>query len=314
MIELTTHTMSDEATRRRFKSLAHLPTSSSFQVAELDLSAVVGAAVMERAHEQLSRRAERRAKKAEDERASEAAAKREREKDARRHGKSTLAYELEMMSLDDVDKARRRQELISQAALPAIEVGTEWEERWKQEQQDAAARRQVSFATMALRGFGATGPALGAAASSPEHGPLSRSPSHGPVSRSPRNSRTPEASPSTWPLPLSASPPTAELPSLSSSAEQSFFAAAQGLSPGGGTSLLRGAGTSTAAHNVVLGFNVALGETDVTDEEAPPLSAGWEHAAQGSAGGQPSAAAAGKKGRKQKGVTLLSNSSGGRSS
>ena len=158
VLELTSHSMSDEATRRRFKSLSHLPTSSSFQVAELDLTRAVSEAVLGRAHEQLARRAERRQKKADEERATELAARREREKDARRHGRSALAFELEMMSLDDVAKARRRQELMSQAALPAVEVAPEWEEQWRQQQEAAAARQQVSFATMAL-GFGATGPA-----------------------------------------------------------------------------------------------------------------------------------------------------------
>ena len=318
VLELTSHSMSDEATRRRFKSLSHLPTSSSFQVAELDLTRAVSEAVLGRAHEQLARRAERRQKKADEERATELAARREREKDARRHGRSALAFELEMMSLDDVAKARRRQELMSQAALPAVEVAPEWEEQWRQQQEAAAARQQVSFATMALKGFGATGPALGAA-SSPELGPVPRSPSSGPVAlspRSPRTSRTPDASPSMWPAPMSASPPTAELPPLSTSPMTSRGVDAH-ASLGGGTSLLRGAGASSAPppQPSVIGFNVASQSVDATDEESapPPLSAGWAHATQATAPSPGGAGTGGgKKSRKQKGVTLISNSSGGR--
>ena len=303
VIELVSHRMSDEGVRKRFKSLSHLPLSSSFQVAELDLSGIVSARVMKSAHEQLTRRVERRRAKLAEERAAEAAAQRDREERARKHGRSALAFELEMMSLDEVDAARRRQELMSTAMLPDVEVAPEWHEQWSQQQAAAAARQQVSFATMALRGFAATGPTL-AASASPEHGPSS--PSYGP-SRSPRNSRSPGASPSVtpsatpsgmWPaVVMPASPPTAELPPLRASA----------ATPAGGTSLLGGGTTSSTSNaiqqqneSVVVGFDVPTSAVDVADDDGS---------------GQPSSSvgSGGKKGRKQK-VTLLSNSSGGRSS
>ena len=41
---------------------------------------------------------------------------------------SALAFELEMMSLDEVEAARRRQELASQQALPTLEIAPEWED------------------------------------------------------------------------------------------------------------------------------------------------------------------------------------------
>ena len=123
VLELASHSMADEAVRKRFKSLGHLPSSATFTVAELDVSGLVSPAVRKRAQEQLTRRAERRRARAAEAAASEAAAKREREREARRHGKSALAFELEMLTLDEVAAARRRQELMARASLPSVEVG-----------------------------------------------------------------------------------------------------------------------------------------------------------------------------------------------
>ena len=167
IVELASHRHSEEGTRKRFKSLSHLPTACTFSVAELDLSGIVSPEVLQHSSDQLAKRAERRQKKLEEEKREEKA-QREKEKEARRHGRSALAFELEMISLDEAEAARRRQQLATDA--PAIEVAPEWQEQWQQQQQSQASRQLPSFATMALKGFAATRPALSSSLS-PELGP-----------------------------------------------------------------------------------------------------------------------------------------------
>ena len=55
IIELSCHRLADEATKRRFKWLCHLPQACTFMVAELDLSGLVSKRVLHSAAEQISR-------------------------------------------------------------------------------------------------------------------------------------------------------------------------------------------------------------------------------------------------------------------
>ena len=280
IVELASHRLCEEGTRKRFKSVSHLPTSCTFQVAELDLSGLVSPAVLQSSAEQLARRAERRSQRIKQEARAEAA-QLEKEREARRHGRSALALELEMISLDEVEAARRRQQLAAEAIQ--VQVGSEWEAQWQQQQQSIAARKVPSFAQMALKGFAATGPAL---SSSPEVGP-----SCSPLTPSP-----------TGPMPCGArwaraggSQPMPMLPPAAGSS---------GGGGGGGMSLLRP------------GESASELDAEGAEEDAPPppLSEAWASSSvllQGAEASSASAATGKKKGRKQQ-VTLLSNSGGRR--
>ena len=53
------HRQSD-ATRKRFKALAHLPTATKFALAELDVTALVSAATLQHFGDELRRRSQAR--------------------------------------------------------------------------------------------------------------------------------------------------------------------------------------------------------------------------------------------------------------
>ena len=90
-------------------------------IAELDLTKLVSPATLEGAAEQIARRAERR-RKAAKEAARQQREQREREREtqqlASKAGKSTMAIELELLSMDKV----RSLPLIATDGLPCMQV------------------------------------------------------------------------------------------------------------------------------------------------------------------------------------------------
>ena len=80
MLELSWHAQSD-ATRRRFRNLAHLPLGARFGVAEIDVAEVVSEEVLGEFGAEIAKRAERRRAAAKAEaKAEEARARDERER------------------------------------------------------------------------------------------------------------------------------------------------------------------------------------------------------------------------------------------
>lgn len=155
--QLQTFRQSD-ATRKRFKALAHLPTATTFALAELDLSAIVSAEVISHFSEDIGRRKkDRQRRKAEEERAARAdAARCERER--RKHGKSALAIELDMLRLTPAERERRREQLLADA--PDVQVSGEWADQWQQRETERQQLEAPSFARMVEEGFGASGPVV----------------------------------------------------------------------------------------------------------------------------------------------------------
>ena len=130
----------------------------------------------------LNKRAERRARELEEVQRERAVEKRRFEKARRRNGKSELALELELLSLSDIDAARRRQQLAKEGIQ--VHVHEEWQQKWEQQQAAFAdAHHTPSFANMVLKGYSASGPALGASpplrCRSPDAGPACPSPDFG---------------------------------------------------------------------------------------------------------------------------------------
>jgi hypothetical protein len=236
--------------------------------------------------------------------------------------------ELEMMTLDEAEAARRRQQLACDA--PAIQVAPEWEAQWEAQQQSQTARQLPSFAQMALKGFAASGPALTRNETSPEFGPSRAAPAgsnYPPLGTSPPEFALPQRSPSCSPLAAPLTPsPTGPIPlGAPRWARMSSSPTALGMLPpaagsGGGSdaSLLRH-GPLAAVH----GFSVAApsstcpgrsqrssagGDDDADEGGAPPLSAGWASGSMGlHAADAAGAAGGGGKKKKKQGVTLLTN-------
>lgn len=315
ILELATFRLSDGATRKRFKMLSHLPQAATFQVAELDVSALVSPRVLAGASEMLARRAaRRRLREAEEAKAAKAASAREREnaKLASKHGRSALAVELELASVDVLEAARRRQSLAADA--PVIQVGAEWQVRWQAEQQLQMARQAPSFARMVHKGFAASGPALSTSPTSPTSGRPSRSPelspSCSPLGPTPSNSSTPR------PGPLPRPSPPSSLGSMLPPASPATRRASDG-------SLFQHVGADASRDCrmpvpvPVVGFSaLRLGAQEAAEEESvpPPLAATWAVAAHtpsqmespcessSSTGGR-----GGRKGSLKQQVTLISN-------
>ena len=149
----------DEATRKRFKALAHVPIGATFALAELDLSNCVSAEVLQQFGDEIGKRAQARARrKAEEERAARADAQRS-ERERRKHGKTALAIELEMLRLTPAERERREQQLLAEA--PEVKVSGEWQDRWQQRESERQQLEAPSFARLVAGGFAATGPAVG---------------------------------------------------------------------------------------------------------------------------------------------------------
>jgi len=171
IVELVTHRRTDDATRKRFRWLSHLPQGCSFQVAELNLSGLVSAAVLADNHEQIGKRAENRTRKRREEAKLQREAQqseREAQQQASKAGRSALGLELELMSMDEVQARQRRQQLAREAVFE-IAVGEEWEAQWQAQQE--TSRQVPSFARMVHEGFAASGPTLEQAVRSPGASP-----------------------------------------------------------------------------------------------------------------------------------------------
>lgn len=269
VVQLQTYRQ-DDATRKRFRALAHLPPATAFSLAELDLSSVLSAEVLQPFNDEIQKRKkERQRRKAAEEREARADAQRS-EKERRKHGKSALAIELQMVGLTPAERKKRQEQLL--ADLPDVKVSGEWQDRWEQRESERQQQDAPSFARMVEAGFGAAGPAVNAV--SPPMGPRS------PLSPAWRVSPGP-GPPAAWLAPA-ATPPAASAPSR-------------------GTSLLRGAATAEPPPGDV--DDAELGSSP------PSLGAGWATAPllDGAIG---AGAGAKAKKKKKGGVTLLSNSGG----
>ena len=270
VLQLQTHRQND-ATRKRFRALAHLPAATTFALAELDLSSLVSAEVLQPFKDEIQKRKkERQRRKAEEEREARADAQRS-ERERRKHGKSALAIELQMVGLTPAERQRRQEQLL--ADLPDVKVSGEWQDRWEQRESERQQLEAPSFARMVGAGFAAAGPALNA---SPPQGPRS------PLSPG-------------WRVSAGPGPPAALLAPAATSPAVS--------TPSRGTSLLRGASAEPAPGEVddaELGSSPpSLGAGWAT---APLLD--------GAMGAATAAAGAKAKKKKKGGVTLISNSGG----